>query len=130
MGVKRRALHFLDVTSALKSKESDVEKEENKKKKRKRSVGSYKRLIYKVLKQVHPSKGISSAAMDIIESFMIDSFYKITHEAASLLKYNKLLTLSSREIEIVVKFVLPGELARHVASEGSKAVTKFPTALG
>ncbi|GLJ39291.1 hypothetical protein SUGI_0801820 [Cryptomeria japonica] len=100
-----------------------------KKKKKKRGVESYKRFIYKVLKQVHPSKGISSAAMDIMESFMIDIFEKITCEAASLLKYNKIMTLFSREVESAVKFVLPGELAKHAVSEGSKAVTKFSTHL-
>ncbi|XP_059066184.1 uncharacterized protein LOC131857535 [Cryptomeria japonica] len=100
-----------------------------KKKKKKRAVESCKRFIFKVLKQVHPSKGISSAAMDIMESCMIDIFEKITCEAASLLKYNKIMTLSSRQVETAVKFVLPGELAKHAVLEGSKAVTKFSTYL-
>lgn len=33
--------------------------------------------------------------------------------------------LSSRDVQTAVRMVLPGELAKHAASEGTKAVTKF-----
>lgn len=34
-------------------------------------------------------------------------------------------TLSSREIQTAARLVLPGELAKHAVSEGTKAVTKY-----
>lgn len=95
-----------------------------KKNKRKRSE-TFAIYIYKVLKQVHPDVGISKKAMNIMNSFINDSFDRIALEASKLVRFNKRRTLSSREIQTAVKLLLPGELARHAISEGTKAVTKF-----
>ncbi|KAL5710993.1 hypothetical protein ACHQM5_021494 [Ranunculus cassubicifolius] len=81
--------------------------------------------LFKVLKQVHPDIGISSKAMGIMNSFTNDLFEKIAAEAAKLSRINKKHTMSSREIQTAVRLVLPGELAKHAVSEGTKAVTKF-----
>lgn len=91
-------------------------------KKRKESYGTY---IYKVLKQVHPDTGISSKAMSIMNSFVNDIFERIAQEASRLAHYNKKSTISSREIQTAVRLLLPGELAKHAVSEGTKAVTKY-----
>ena len=95
------------------------------KKKTKKRKESYSIYIYKVLKQVHPDTGISSKAMGILNSFINDIFDKIASEAARLARYNKKPTVTSREIQTAVRLVLPGELAKHAVSEGTKAVTKF-----
>ncbi|CAD6229188.1 unnamed protein product [Miscanthus lutarioriparius] len=95
------------------------------KKKAKKSVETYKIYIFKVLKQVHPDIGISSRAMSIMNSFINDIFEKLAAEAAKLARYNKKPTITSREIQTSVRLVLPGELAKHAVSEGTKAVTKF-----
>ncbi|KAI8102096.1 hypothetical protein PSENEW3n2_00001780 [Picochlorum sp. SENEW3] len=97
-------------------------------KKAKKSVESYKLYIFKVLKQVHPDTGISSKAMAILNSFIADQFEKIASQAAQLSRVNKKPTLTSREIQTAVRLVLPGELAKHAVSEGTKAVTKFTSA--
>ncbi|RLM54441.1 hypothetical protein C2845_PM10G12680 [Panicum miliaceum] len=81
-----------------KSKEGGGEEKKGKKK-AKKSMERYKIYIFKVLKQVHP---------DI-----------------SIARYNKKPTITSREIQTSVRLVLPGELAKHAISEGTKAVTKF-----
>ena len=94
-------------------------------KKAKKSVETYKIYIFKVLKQVHPDIGISSKAMSIMNSFINDIFEKLAQEAARLARYNKKPTITSREIQTAVRLVLPGELAKHAVSEGTKAVTKF-----
>ena len=39
--------------------------------------------------------------------------------------YNKRSTIISREIQTAVRLLLPGELAKHAVSEGTKAVTKY-----
>jgi histone H2B len=50
------------------------------------------------------------------------------HAAPQLSRINKKPTLTSREIQTAVRLVLPGELAKHAVSEGTKAVTKFTSA--
>merc|ERR1712025_1491168 len=97
-------------------------KGEKTKKKRKESYAVY---IYKVLKQVHPDTGISSKAMSIMNSFVNDLFERFAAEAARLAQYNKRSTITSREIQTSVRLLLPGELAKHSVSEGTKAVTKY-----
>ena len=92
---------------------------------KKKGTESYKIYIYKVLKQVHPDTGISSKSMSIMNSFTGDIFEKIASEASRLTRYTKKGTLSSREIQTAVRLILPGELAKHAVSEGTKAVTKF-----
>uniref|UniRef100_A0A182YQR9 Histone H2B n=1 Tax=Anopheles stephensi TaxID=30069 RepID=A0A182YQR9_ANOST len=42
-----------------------------------------------------------------------------------LAHYNKRSTITSREIQTAVRLLLPGELAKHAVSEGTKAVTKY-----
>ena len=92
------------------------------KKKRKETYGIY---IYNVLKQVHPDVGISAKAMSIMNSFVNDVFERIANEAQRLAQYNRKQTISSREIQTAVRLLLPGELAKHAVSEGTKAVTKY-----
>lgn len=96
----------------------------DKKRKRKRRE-SYSVYIYKVLKQVHPDTGVSSKAMSIMNSFVNDIFERIAAEASRLAHYNKRSTITSREIQTAVRLLLPGELAKHAVSEGTKAVTKY-----
>ena len=92
------------------------------KKKRTETFSVY---IYRVLKQVHPETGISKRSMHIMNSFINDIFEKIALEASKLVRYNKKHTLSSREVQTAVRLLLPGELAKHAVSEGTKAVTKY-----
>ncbi|KAK7926230.1 hypothetical protein WMY93_008540 [Mugilogobius chulae] len=85
------------------------------KKKRKTRKESYAIYVYKVLKQ----------AMSIMNSFVNDIFERIGGEASRLAHYNKRSTITSREIQTAVRLLLPGELAKHAVSEGTKAVTKY-----
>ncbi|KAF7300234.1 Histone-fold-containing protein [Mycena kentingensis (nom. inval.)] len=96
-----------------------------KKKRKKTRKESYSSYIYKVLKQVHPDTGISNKAMAILNSFVADIFERIATEASKLAQYSKKSTISSREIQTSVRLILPGELAKHAISEGTKSVTKF-----
>ncbi|KAI5399457.1 probable histone H2B.3 [Lathyrus oleraceus] len=103
----------------------DASSTDRKKKRNKKNVETYKIYIFKVLKQVHPDIGISSKAMGIMNSFINDIFEKLAQESSRLARYNKKHTISSREIQTAVRLVLPGELAKHAVSEGTKSVTKF-----
>ena len=96
-------------------------------KRRRRRKESYGIYIYKVMKQVHQDTGISSRAMSILNSFVNDVFERIAAES-SRLAHNKKSTITSREIQTAVCLLLPGELAKHAVSEGTKAVTmKYTT---
>ncbi|XP_055119378.1 histone H2B type 1-A-like [Symphalangus syndactylus] len=101
-----------------------TQKKEDKKRKRCRKE-SYSIYIYKMLKQVHPDTGISSKAMSIMNSFVSNIFERIAGEASRLAHYDKRSTITSREIQTAVRLLLPGELAKHAVSEGTKAVTKY-----
>jgi histone H2B len=102
-----------------------ISKDDGKKKRRHKRKESYAIYIFKVLKQVHPDTGISSKAMSIMNSFVNDIFERIASEASRLAHYNKRSTITSREIQTAVRLLLPGELAKHAVSEGTKAVTKY-----
>uniref|UniRef100_UPI00398F1992 histone H2B-like n=1 Tax=Pristiophorus japonicus TaxID=55135 RepID=UPI00398F1992 len=95
------------------------------KERRKSRKESYSIYIYKVMKQVHPDTGISSKATGIMNSVENDIFERIAGEASRLAHYNKRSTISSREIQSAVCLLLPGELAKHTVSEGTKVVTKY-----
>ena len=81
--------------------------------------------IYRALKAVHPDLVISSKAMSILESYFNDLFERIAAEASRLAHYNKRSTITSRDVQTAVRPLLPGELAKHAESEGTKAVTKY-----
>ena len=106
-----------------------VEKEEKEDKKgaasKKKRAETFSVYIYRVLKQVHPETGISKRSMSIMNSFINDIFERIALEAARLVRYNRKRTLSSREIQTAVRLLLPGELAKHALTEGTKACTKY-----
>ncbi|XP_020913618.1 histone H2B, gonadal [Exaiptasia diaphana] len=95
------------------------------KKRQKKKKQSYSIYIYKVMKQVHPDTGISSKAMSIMNSFVNDVFERIASECSRLVHYSKKSTITSREVQTAVRLLLPGELAKHAVSEGTKAVTKY-----
>ncbi|XP_062903886.1 histone H2B 5-like [Mobula hypostoma] len=86
------------------------------KKHRRSRKESYSIYIYKVLKQVHPDTGIS---------FVSDIFERIASEASRLVHYTRRQTISSREVQSAVRPLLPGELAKHAVSEGTKTITKY-----
>merc|ERR1711982_109870 len=95
------------------------------KRRKKPNYSSYSTYIYRVLKQVHPDTGISRNAMSIMNSFVNDIFERVATESGRLARYNKKHTITSREIQTAVRLLLPGELAKHAVSEGTKAVTKY-----
>ncbi|KAG0727973.1 Histone H2B.3 [Chionoecetes opilio] len=94
------------------------------KKKKRRRKESYLSNLQGV-EAVHPDTGVSSKAMSIMNSFVNDIFERIAAEASRLAHYNKRSTITSREIQTAVRLLLPGELAKHAVSEGTKAVTKY-----
>jgi len=110
------------ILKKLTSQPTVLKKERFSKKKRTESYSIY---IYKVLKQVHPQIGISSKSMSIMNSFATDLFTRLTQDAIKLSQFNKNKTLTAREFQTGVRLLIPGELAKHSVSEGTKAVAKY-----
>lgn len=110
------------VKSATKTKTPKA-KSGDKKRRRSRHE-TFSIYIYKVLKQVHNDTGISKKSMDIMNSFINDTFDRLALEASKLVRANKKHTLSAREVQSAVKLLLPGELAKHAIIEGCKALNK------
>ena len=92
---------------------------------RRKGVESYKSYIFRVMKQVHPEARISKKGMAIINNFVTDTFEKIATEASKLCRVHGNATMASRDVQSAIRLVLPGELAKHAVSEGTKAVTKY-----
>lgn len=108
-----------------KSKSSKGVRSSDKKKRGKKRSESYSIYIYRVLKQVHPNTGVSSKAMNIMNSFVADLFERIASEASKLMAHSKSKTMTAREIQSAVRLVITGELGKHSASEGAKALSKY-----
>ena len=86
---------------------------------------SFNIYVYNVLKQVHPDVGISSESLSIMNSIVYNIFERIAAEASKQAESNKKGTITSREVQSAVRILLPGELAKHAVSEGTKAVKKY-----
>ncbi|KAB7504708.1 Histone H2B 7 [Armadillidium nasatum] len=78
-----------------------------------------------VLKYVRSDTRISSKTMSIMKFFVIIIiFERIAGKASRLAYYNQRSIITSRKIQIAVRLLLSGELAKHV-TEGTKAITKY-----
>ena len=88
--------------------------------------------IHKVLKgaqKPHAKKTtISARAMTIMGSFVEDMYDRVQTEAVNVAKISKRKTLTAREVQTSARLNLPGELAKHAMSEGTKAVAKYNNA--
>jgi len=69
---------------------------------------------------------VTTASLALAASCVLPLFHFLS--SLQLARVNKKPTLTSREIQTAVRLVLPGELAKHAVSEGTKAVTKFTSA--
>ena len=81
--------------------------------------------LFRCLKKVHPTIGISKTAMLTLNSLILDIYRKITRAAAHLSTSTKQLTLSANDIQSATKLCIPGEIGKLAVSEGSKAVTFY-----
>jgi len=85
------------------------------------------RRVYKVLKQVHPDTGIRTDAMRLVVQIIQHAGDTISAKGVALAQHGKTSgnhVVTPREIQTAVRLHLPGELAKHAVSEGTKAVTK------
>ena len=79
--------------------------------------------LYRVLRQVQGwDISISAKAMNVMNEMANHSFDRIMEEASRLVRYSGKATLTEREVQMAVRLVLPGELARHADKFGTKRI--------
>jgi histone H3/H4 len=81
--------------------------------------------IQKVLKQVHPDTRISTKASYQMNKLLELLGGELVQKAHFFAAQSNVITITSREIQSSVRMIIPGELGKHVVSEGVKAVTKW-----
>ncbi|GFQ70864.1 histone H2B [Trichonephila clavata] len=108
--------------SAKKAKKAVRAFDKKNRKKRKESFTNY---LYKVLKQVQPDTGISSKAVSVMNSFVIDIIESIAAESSRLAHNQESSTITCQEIQTALRHLLPCELAVHAAFEGIKAMKRY-----
>ena len=81
--------------------------------------------LYKVLRQVQGwDISISARAMGVMNEMANHSFDRIMEEASRLVRYSGKATLTEREVQMAVRLVVPGELARHADKFGTKRIDR------
>lgn len=95
---------------------------------------SFEQYISKALKQVHPDSSITTDAKSQLNAFInyigITIVHKATFLTSPMMRNNeackgKTHIVSTRAIQSAVRLCIPGELAKHAVSVGTKAVTRF-----
>jgi len=79
--------------------------------------------IYTVLQQIHPNFQFTKLSYRILNDFLMDMISIIVKDCITL--KGRESTISAREIQTSVRLNLPGELAKHAVSDGTKAITRF-----
>jgi len=130
----REALQFDGITPLFKSGPKTVKKESTKdsEKTKKRAIHKYINIdtyVMRVLKQVHPEVSITGTSLAEVSQFGIYLTLKITELARKLAMNEERKTLTSGDVQTAVRLILPGELAKHAVSEGTKAISKFNSSL-
>jgi hypothetical protein len=80
-----------------------------------------------VLKQVHPNISISSIGLSEVDGLLHNLTERIIKNVNNTLVIDgaEAVYITAKMIQDSVKIIMPGELAKHAISEGTKAVTKF-----
>lgn len=89
---------------------------------------NYCAYLAKVQKQVHPGLKIKKKTILALNNIIEDSIERIMGESVVVARAAKKSTLSSKHVQAATKSLLPGELAKHAVSEGTKAATRFTAA--
>lgn len=107
------------------AKKPSPSKKVGKKHAKKRDSSTLDIYIKRILKQVHPDAMLKSEAMVEMNLIVKNTLAKIAEVANKLGEGKHQKTVTSRTIQSAVMIVLPGELAKHAVSHGTKAVIKF-----
>lgn len=63
--------------------------------------------------------------MSIMNSFINSIFEQLALEVSHLAQYSQRSTITSREVQMAARLLLPSELAKHAVRQGTRAVTSY-----
>ncbi|XP_004406435.1 PREDICTED: late histone H2B.L4-like [Odobenus rosmarus divergens] len=86
---------------------------------------SFATYFARVLKHVHEGLSLSQEAVSVMDSFIKETFERIGEEASRLARFTKRSTITTRELQIAVRLLLPGEIGKHAVSKTMKAAIRF-----
>jgi hypothetical protein len=92
-------------------------------------VESYRREVYKVLKQVHPDIGIERSGLTSVDVILADIESRLTAAALRLAEGEDADELNEVHIARAVREVVQGELVVHGLSEGNRALQRFEASI-
>ncbi|XP_063516038.1 histone H2B type F-M-like isoform X2 [Pongo pygmaeus] len=75
----------------------------------------------RVLKQVHQGLSLSQEAVSVMDSMVHDILDRIATEAGQLARYTKRVTITSRDIQMAVRLLLPGKMGKLAEAQGTNA---------
>ncbi|KAL4843993.1 hypothetical protein H8958_003784 [Nasalis larvatus] len=74
-----------------------------------------------VLKQVHEGLSLSLESVSVMDSMVHDILDRIASEAGRLARYAKRVTITSRDIQVAVRLLLPGKMGKIAEAQGTNA---------
>ncbi|XP_054327896.1 histone H2B type F-M-like isoform X1 [Pongo pygmaeus] len=78
----------------------------------------------RVLKQVHQGLSLSQEAVSVMDSMVHDILDRIATEAGQLARYTKRVTITSRDIQMAVRLLLPGKMGKLAEAQGTNAALR------
>nr|XP_005594316.1 histone H2B type F-M [Macaca fascicularis]XP_045239368.1 histone H2B type F-M [Macaca fascicularis] len=77
-----------------------------------------------VLKQVHQGLSLSPESVSVMDSMVHDILDRIATEAGRLARYAKRVTITSRDIQVAVRLLLPGKMGKLAEAQGTNAALR------
>ncbi|ELR45175.1 Histone H2B type F-M, partial [Bos mutus] len=81
----------------------------------------------RVLRQIHKGLSLSHDSVNILDSFVKDTFERIAEEAGRLAGDNKRRTITTEDIEAAVRLLLPGKLGKYAVLKATKSLITYRT---
>uniref|UniRef100_A0A8C9H5S5 Core Histone H2A/H2B/H3 domain-containing protein n=2 Tax=Piliocolobus tephrosceles TaxID=591936 RepID=A0A8C9H5S5_9PRIM len=85
---------------------------------------SFATYFRRVLKQVHQGFSLSQESVSVMDSMFRDILDRIATEAGCLTRYAKRMTITSRDIQMALRLLLPGKMGKLAESRGANATLR------
>lgn len=95
------------------------------KKHKKPKYTEYSNYIRKIASIRYPEIGMTSGAVDVVNSFTKDLVDRIASRSADLLRYKRTHTMTCREIQTAIHIEFPKDIAMHLGQSGYRAANTF-----
>ena len=91
------------------------------------NFSSFATYFPRVLRQVHRGLSLSHDSVNILDSFVKDTFERIAEEAGRRARNNKRRTITTEDIKTAVRLLLPGKLGKYAMSKATESLNTYHT---